>query len=105
MKVGLSHFRLSAAKADSAREIRMGTSEEEDSGKQSPKGHRSSERARLLEKAIQKIEEKLGANDVKATFGDFIRLLQLQKELQVDEPKEIKVTWIEPTEKESASEE
>ena len=49
------------------------------------------------------MEDKLGAPDVKATFGDFIRLLQLQKELQVDEPREIKVTWIEPSETESAS--
>jgi len=31
-------------------------------------------------------------------------LLQLQKELQTDEPREIKVTWIDPN-KESASEE
>jgi hypothetical protein len=42
---------------------------------------------------------------VKATFGDFIKLLQLQKEMQIDQPREIKVTWIEPSEAESASEE
>jgi len=59
----------------------------------------------MVEKAIQRIEEKLGASDVKATFGDFIKLLQLQKELQVDQPREITVTWIEPSETESASEE
>lgn len=62
-------------------------------------------RAELLEKAIQRIEEKLGSSDVKATFADFIRLLQLQKELQADQPREIKVTWIDPSDKESASEE
>ncbi len=81
----------------------MGISEGEDAGKGSPRERRSKERARLLEKAIQNIEQKLGSTEVKATFGDFIRLLQLQKELQVDQPKEIKVTWIEPTEKESVS--
>ncbi len=58
-----------------------------------------------MEKAIHRIEEKLGASDVKATFSDFIRLLQLQKELQVDRPREIKVTWINPSETGSASEE
>ena len=62
-------------------------------------------RAELLEKAIQSIEEKLGSSDVKATFSDFIRLLQLQKEMQIDQPREVKVTWIDPSETESASEE
>jgi hypothetical protein len=63
-------------------------------------------RAKLVAKAIESMEHKLAASDVKATFGDFIRLLQLQKELQIDPPREIKITWIDPSEKkESASEE
>ncbi len=62
-------------------------------------------RADLVEKALHSIEQKLGSSEVKATFGDFIRLLQLQKELQIDRPQEIKVTWIESSETESASEE
>jgi hypothetical protein len=66
---------------------------------------RTANRAELLEKAIQRMEEKLGSTDVKATFSDFIKLLQLQKEMQIDQPREIKVTWIEPSETESASEE
>jgi hypothetical protein len=78
--------------------------EEEKSSRQ-PASRRSANRADLVDKAIQRIEEKLGSSDVKATFADFIRLLQLQKELQTDQPKEIKVTWIDPTETESASEE
>lgn len=65
----------------------------------------SANRAELLDKAIQRIEEKLGSADVKATFGDLIKLLQLQKEMQVEQPREIKVTWIDPSETESASEE
>jgi len=68
-------------------------------------GRRAANRAELLDKAIQRMEEKLGSTDVKATFGDFIKLLQLQKEMQIDQPREIKVTWIEPSETESASEE
>jgi hypothetical protein len=78
--------------------------EEEKSSRQ-PASRRGANRADLVDKAIQRIEEKLGSSDVKATFADFIRLLQLQKELQTDQPKEIKVTWIDPTETESASEE
>lgn len=68
-------------------------------------GRRAANRAELLDKAIQRMEEKLGSTDVKATFGDFIKLLQLQKEMQIDQPREIKVTWIEPSETESAAEE
>jgi hypothetical protein len=88
----------------------MPISEEQDPAKkrshrkQMPR-RRGSKRAALVERAIESIEQKLGSSDVKATFADFIRLLQLQKELQGDEPREIKVTWINPNEQESASEE
>jgi hypothetical protein len=68
-------------------------------------GRKSSNRAQLLENAIQSVEKKLQDGAVKATFADFIRLLQLQKELQPAQPREIKVTWIDPSETESASEE
>jgi len=82
---------------------------EEDSGGHEPAEEdarqlQGSKRADLVAKAIESMEHKLAASDVKATFGDFIRLLQLQKELQVEQPREIKVTWIDPSEKESASE-
>lgn len=88
----------------------MAISEEQDPEKKtSHRGQtsrrRGSKRAALVERAIESIEQKLGSSDVKATFADFIRLLQLQKELQGDEPREIKVTWINPNEQESASEE
>jgi hypothetical protein len=84
---------------------------EEDSGVHEPaekdeREPQGSKRANLVAKAIESMEHKLAASDVKATFGDFIRLLQLQKELQIEQPREIKITWIDPTEKkESASEE
>jgi hypothetical protein len=83
---------------------------EEDSGVHEPavkdeREQQGSKRANLVAKAIESMEHKLAASDVKATFGDFIRLLQLQKELQIEQPREIKITWIDPTEKkESASE-
>ena len=62
-------------------------------------------RADLVDKAIHSIEAKLGSSEVRATFADFIRLLQLQKELQIDRPQEIKVTWIDSSKTESFSEE
>jgi pantothenate kinase len=64
---------------------------------------RSADRAELVERAIQSIEEKLKSNEVKATLADFIRLLQMQKELQLDQPREIKITWVETTEEEPGS--
>lgn len=33
---------------------------------------------------------------MKASLGDYIRLVQLRKELEEDEVREIKVTWVEP---------
>ena len=33
---------------------------------------------------------------MKATLGDYIRLVQLQKDLKDEQPKEITVTWVEP---------
>lgn len=48
----------------------------------------------------QKVEEKL-TKDAKATLGDYIRLVQLQKDLEDGDVKEIRVTWVEPKKTES----
>lgn len=40
------------------------------------------------------MEQKIGEGDVKATLGDYIRLVQLQKELEDEEPGEITVRWV-----------
>ena len=34
--------------------------------------------------------------EFKPTLADFLRLVQLEKEIGEEEPKEIKVTWVEP---------
>ena len=54
---------------------------------------------------LNRVEDRLTKEDVKATLGDYIRLVQLEKELEEDEPREIKVTWIEPAKTESENEE
>jgi hypothetical protein len=41
------------------------------------------------------MEEKLGADPGKATLVDYIRLVQLQKELEDEEPRDITVQWVE----------
>ena len=54
--------------------------------------------AELLEKAIKKLEERLAEADFKPTVGDYLKLVQMEQELDKDssEVKEIKVTWVEP---------
>ena len=56
-----------------------------------------------IAKLLQKLEAKLGSEPPKASVGDFIRLVQLEKEMADEEkPREIKVTWVEaPTASES----
>lgn len=66
---------------------------------------RSSDRSRkrqaaLVHKVMEKIESKLDADELKPSVGDLVRLLQLEKELVQEQPKEIKVSWVEPGEEE-----
>ena len=58
-------------------------------------------KAEVVQKILERVEDKLKHDDVKATLGDYIRLVQLEKELEDEEPREIKVTWIEPAKTES----
>jgi hypothetical protein len=67
-------------------------------------GERHRDNVALIRKAIQNIENKLETNEVKATIGDFIRLLQMEKELEIEEPRDIKVTWVDSNETEVVSE-
>lgn len=49
--------------------------------------------AKLVERAERELDAKM-----KASLGDYIRLVQLQKDLEEEEVREIKVTWVEPDE-------
>jgi hypothetical protein len=42
------------------------------------------------------MEDKLREADFKPSLADFLRLVQLEQETGEEEPKEIKVTWVEP---------
>jgi hypothetical protein len=42
------------------------------------------------------MEGKLKDVDFKPSLADFLRLVQLENETEEEEPKEIKVTWVEP---------
>ena len=52
--------------------------------------------AAVVEKLLKNVEKKLAGKDVKATLGDYIKLVQLQTELEEEEPRDITVTWVEP---------
>jgi hypothetical protein len=50
----------------------------------------------LLAKAIAAFETRLDAKELKPTIGDYLKLLQMEQEIEQESPKEIKVTWVEP---------
>lgn len=57
--------------------------------------------AKMIAKLMERLEKQLDEKEAKVTIADFIRLWQLQKELEEHQPKEIKITWIETLETES----
>ena len=50
----------------------------------------------VLAKVIKTMEEKLKLDEFKPSLADYLKLIQLEKEIGGDETKEIKVTWVEP---------
>ncbi len=60
---------------------------------------RREQEERLLD-LLDRFEQSFEKNTEKVSVSDFIRLLQFRYELRDQEkPKEIKVTWVETTEK------
>jgi len=59
-------------------------------------------RAHIISRAIESIETKLGTEALKPTVADLVRLLQIEEELEPDQPAEIRVTWVESLEMEPA---
>jgi hypothetical protein len=58
---------------------------------------------KLVRNAMKGLETRLGGED-KPSIGDYLKVMQLQKEIEEDGPKEIKVTWVEPETPTSESE-
>lgn len=50
----------------------------------------------MVRKLLKKLEEQMGGGEMKASLGDYIRLVQLHKELDEESPREIRVTWVDP---------
>jgi hypothetical protein len=55
-------------------------------------------RAAAVKKILLSVEKKMAGKELRATLGDYIRLLQLSKEMTAEEPSEITVRWIEDPE-------
>jgi hypothetical protein len=52
-----------------------------------------------IQKLLGDIEMRLESDSGKASISDYIRLLQLERELEEEEgPREIKVSWVERNE-------
>ncbi|MBZ5724866.1 MAG: hypothetical protein LAP87_07695 [Acidobacteriia bacterium] len=54
----------------------------------------------VLEDSIEKVKKKLTSEEFKPTVADYLKLLQVEKDLEREfedgSPKEIEVTWVEP---------
>lgn len=60
---------------------------------------------RLVGEAILGIEKRLCDTKSPPSIGDYLKVMQLQKEIEDEAPKEIRITWVEPPEQtESAPE-
>ena len=53
-------------------------------------------RVAAVKRILLAVEKKMGDKNVKATLADYIRLIQLQKEMTPETLSEITVTWVEP---------
>ena len=68
--------------------------------KDEPRSRLKGSRRQRITKLLTDIEKKLDIENSKVTLADFIRLTQLERELEQEEqPREIIVTWKEPAEK------
>jgi hypothetical protein len=65
-----------------------------------PRGRLKGSRRQRISKLLIDIEKRLDLENSKVTLADFIRLTQLERELEGEEqPREIIVTWQDPAEK------
>jgi hypothetical protein len=56
-------------------------------------------RGKLIRTLLRKVEKEFKNKETKATLADYIRLTQLERDLEEQEqPKEMIITWSEPAE-------
>jgi hypothetical protein len=52
--------------------------------------------AKLLDSLIGGIETRIKDKELKPTMAEYLKLLQMEQEIEQESPKEIKVTWVDP---------
>ncbi|MBZ5581818.1 MAG: hypothetical protein LAQ30_06365 [Acidobacteriia bacterium] len=52
----------------------------------------------LVKKALKSFEKRLASDDLKLTTAEYLKLLQMEQELEQESPKAIEVTWVEAKE-------
>jgi hypothetical protein len=55
-------------------------------------------RSEAVEKILLNVEKKLAKGSLRASLGDYIKLIQLSKDMKDEARTELKVTWIEEPE-------
>jgi hypothetical protein len=93
----LSKTRKAPAKKAQAKEVPVAKPERSKNCANCPiaKGEGLKPAEALVEKVLGEIEAKIHEDQIKPTVGDYLRLLQYREEMQDSEqPKEIKVTWV-----------
>ena len=61
----------------------------------SPKAFVEATAAERIRGVLEQVEKQISKSEFKVTLGDYIRLIQLQKEYEKEKPKDIEVTWVE----------
>jgi len=62
------------------------------------RGGEKKKRSQVVRELLEKVEAGIDSKALKVTLADYIRLMQLHRELEAEEPKEIRVSWVEPEE-------
>jgi hypothetical protein len=82
--------------------VRTRTSVAEKKKKAAPeKQHESKARAEAVQQILLRVEKQMSEGAVKASIGDYVKLLQLSKDMSTEPKTEIRVTWIEEPEQPS----
>ena len=62
-------------------------------------------REEALDRILKKVEDQLVGGEFKATVADYLRLIQLRKEMVDERPREIEITWVNSLAGEDSSDE
>ena len=70
----------------------------------SPRGRfrNASIQAVMLDQLLAKVEEQIQEQGIKASVSDYVRLVQLRREIHDEQPREVLVKWVESSREEDA---